>query len=336
MILAFVGWWTFWILFQSFVLHHLGLSWRISLIDAAVSNAVLALAGFASENSLKYYQPAKGNTGYRLAWGLVIAFICAAAARFVLRYIFVDTPSYLTLLEYTMPLRFMYFFLMVSIITMIGWLWFYIKEQQEAQRRKQDAEALLRDAELSNLRQQLQPHFLFNSLNSISALAGSQPAEARKMIQQLSEFLRGTLKKDDQTLVRLDDELNHLHLYLEIEKVRFGHRLKTDIQIQEGCESLHLPSLLIQPVVENAIKFGLYDTTGEVTIKIKAHCESHQLLLEVQNPFDPTTAHPRKGSGFGLTSVQRRLYLLYARQDLLSVESSGNIFITRLKIPQKK
>src|SRR5688572_3423696 len=82
MILAFTGWWTFWILFQSFVLHHLGISWRISFIDAAISNAALALAGFASEHSLKYYQPTKGNTGYRLAWGLVIAFICTSATRF--------------------------------------------------------------------------------------------------------------------------------------------------------------------------------------------------------------------------------------------------------------
>src|SRR5690606_35869240 len=117
---------------------------------------------------------------------------------------------------------------------------------------------LLRSAELAKLRQQLQPHFLFNSLNSISALAGSKPEEARKMVHQLSEFLRGTLHKDEQTLVPFSDELRHLQLYLDIEKVRFGNRLKTEIDTHETCLNLKLPSLILQPVVENAIKFGLY------------------------------------------------------------------------------
>lgn len=334
MIIATIVWWNFWILLQTLVLHHFGLSWKLSVIDAAVSNLVLALAGFASEHSLRYYQPAKGNTGYRLAWGAVIAFICTAATKMILHHLLGGESEYLQMLDYSMPLRYMFSFLMISIITMIGWLWYYIREQQEAQKRKEDAEALLKDAELSKLRQQLQPHFLFNSLNSISALAGSRPEEARRMIQQLSDFLRGTLRKDDQQMVMLSDELKHLQLYLDIEKVRFGHRLNTVMEIGKECDAMQLPSLLIQPLVENAIKFGLYDTTEEVTIRISARCETGQLVLEIENPYDPATAHPRKGSGFGLSSVKRRLYLLYARQDLLTVESAGTIFKTRMKIPQ--
>ena len=118
--------------------------------------------------------------------------------------------------------------------------------------------------------QQLQPHFLFNSLNSINALIGFKPDEARKMIHQLSDFLRGTLKKDDDQLqVTLNDELQHLNLYLEIEKVRFGHRLQTEISCDERSGSAKLPSMLLQPIVENAIKFGLYDTTGEVVVSLR-------------------------------------------------------------------
>src|SRR6185436_1417225 len=131
--------------------------------------------------------------------------------------------------------------------------WFYMKTESERKQRKSDAEKLAREAELTGLRQQLQPHFLFNSLNSISALAGTKPEEARKMIQQLSDFLRGTLKKDDQQLVSLSEELQQLQLYLEIEKVRFGHRLRTEITNDERSLSLQLPSLLLQPIVENAI-----------------------------------------------------------------------------------
>ncbi|HWA35738.1 MAG TPA: histidine kinase, partial [Cyclobacteriaceae bacterium] len=194
---------------------------------------------------------------------------------------------------------------------------------------------LARDAELSNLRQQLQPHFLFNSLNSISALAGSQPTEARKMIQQLSDFLRGTIRKDDKSLVTLEEELHHLQLYLDIEKVRFGHRLNTQIDKTPDSLGMQLPSLLLQPIVENAIKFGLYDTVGEIGISIAARVENNALVIEVKNPFDPATATPQRGTGFGLSSVQRRLSLMYFRNDLLSTSQSDNIFTTTVKIPQK-
>jgi len=182
----------------------------------------------------------------------------------------------------------------------------------------------------------LQPHFLFNSLNSISALAGSRPEEARRMIQQLSDFLRGTLKKDEQQLVPLEEEFRHLQLYLEIEKVRFGHRLNTEMSNDPEAAVLKLPSLLLQPIVENAVKFGLYDTIGNITISIRAAKENSYLMIDVKNPFDTVTAKPRKGTGFGLTSVQRRLYLLYGRNDLLETRSQDNIFTTTLKIPQNQ
>ena len=143
-----------------------------------------------------------------------------------------------------------------------------------------------------------------------------------------------TVKKDDASLVSLDDELKHLQLYLDIEKVRFGHRLNTDIQKSDESLDLKLPSLLLQPIVENAIKFGLYDTVGEITISISSRKENNMLVIEVKNPFDPATASPLHGTGFGLSSVQRRLYLLYFRNDLIATSQDENIFITSIKIPQ--
>jgi LytS/YehU family sensor histidine kinase len=184
------------------------------------------------------------------------------------------------------------------------------------------------------LRQQLQPHFLFNSLNSINALIGINPEEARKMVQQLSDFLRGTLKKEETQWVTLQEELQYLQLYLDIEKVRFGNRLVTQIETNEEINQLKMPALLLQPIVENAIKFGLYDTTGDTLIRIHATKEENTLLINVMNPFDPQTSSPKQGTGFGLKSVQRRLYLLFARTDLLTTESKENIFITTVRIPQ--
>ena len=152
------------------------------------------------------------------------------------------------------------------------------------------------------------------------------------MIQQLSDFLRGTLRKEQREWTTLEEELQHLQLYLEIEKVRFGHRLNATIE--NNAEGARLPVMLLQPVVENAIKFGLYDTTDVITISVEAKHAEKFLVLQVKNPFDPETSIPKKGTGFGLSSVQRRLVLLFARHDLLQTETAGTIFITTIKIPQ--
>jgi LytS/YehU family sensor histidine kinase len=147
--------------------------------------------------------------------------------------------------------------------------------------------------------------------------------------------LRGTLKKEENQWISLEEELQHLQLYLEIEKVRFGHRLSTEIKNETDGMGLQLPAMLLQPVVENAIKFGLYDTTGDITISIDAQKDDGSLILQVKNPFDPETSSPQKGTGFGLSSVRRRLYLLFARNDLLQTEIKEQFFITTVKIPQK-
>jgi LytS/YehU family sensor histidine kinase len=180
----------------------------------------------------------------------------------------------------------------------------------------------------------LQPHFLFNSLNSINALIGFKPQEARKMVQQLSEFLRSTLRKDDSQPVLLAEELQTLELYLEIEKMRFGHRLQTEIMADETSRRMKLPPMLLQPLVENAIKFGLYDTTGQVTISLHSKATENHLEISIRNPYDPQTAPKRQGTGFGLYGVQRRLYLLFARHDLLQTHSENQIFTSTLLIPQ--
>ncbi|MCB9198590.1 MAG: histidine kinase [Flavobacteriales bacterium] len=210
-----------------------------------------------------------------------------------------------------------------------------LENQRQQEKRRVDTEQMIKEAELGLLRQKLQPHFLFNSLNSISALAISQPDEARNMIHQLSDFLRGTMKKDDQEFVKFDEEIKHLQLYLEIEKVRFGHRLIVDMNIASEALSKMVPPLIMQPIVENAIKFGLYGTLEETMIKIEANLEGSYLVIKTENPFDADSQGNSSGTGFGLTSIQRRLFLLFARQDLLKTDKKEKSFTTILRIPQK-
>ena len=132
----------------------------------------------------------------------------------------------------------------------------------------------------------------------------------------------------------MEEELQSLELYLEIEKVRFGHRLSTSIVKDEKSLQMMIPPMLLQPVVENAIKFGLYDTTDSVTIQISVLSENDSLKVIVQNPFDPETASPRHGTGFGLNSVKRRLFLLFARTDLVETMAKDHVFTTTINIPK--
>jgi two-component system LytT family sensor kinase len=307
----------------------------MSLADAANMNLLIAMAGYITFTSLRYYQPSYKNALYLLAWSITLAILSTIAHRYMMRWnLFPQDAAYEQFLYASRIIRGILIWFMISLIGVVSWVWFFLQEQRAGEKREQDTMKLAREAELASLRQQLQPHFLFNSLNSISALAGSRPEEARKMIQQLSDFLRGTIKKDDQQLVTLQDELKHLQLYLDIEKVRFGHRLRTEIERPEEALYLMMPSLLLQPLVENAIKFGLYDTIGEITIRIMALKQDNQLVIRIENPFDPQTAQPRQGTGFGLNSVQRRLYLLYARNDLMTTHQIDSVFVTEVKIPQ--
>jgi two-component system, LytTR family, sensor kinase len=331
-ILTYLTWSVIWTALQSAVLFYsAGLPLETAVADSLLNNAVLAVGGYAMINVMRFYQP---QQFLRVVYSVGLAIICTVVVQWLSTYVVSADPGYQQFMSQTFLLRCIFGWLMIGLISASAWIFSYFNEQQEFEERKNTNEKLAREAELSRLRQQLQPHFLFNSLNSISALVGARPDEARKMIQQLSDFLRGTLRKDEQQLVPFSDELAHLQLYLEIEKVRFGHRLKTHIEQDENALLLKLPSLLLQPVVENAIKFGLYDTTGEIIIRLLAQSVDQYLVITVENPYDPNTSKPKQGTGFGLNSVQRRLYLLFARHDLLAISQDENIFRTTIKIPQ--
>jgi two-component system LytT family sensor kinase len=330
----FVGWWLLWTCLQFSLMIHYGISVRESWMDASVTSTILVLAGYVMITIVKYFKPSAKNGVAVLVSALALAGLTDGVLYSVLK-VLPSGAEYLLWLDNTLLIRFIFIWLMIVISAINGWLFFYIREHQQTELREKETEKLMREAELSGLRQQIQPHFIFNSLNSISALAGTNPNLARKMIEQLSDFLRGTIKKESNQLVPLKDEFNHLQLYLEIEKVRFGHRLITDVKADDAAFEMKLPSLLLQPVLENAIKFGLYDTVGEVIITVGAKAEQNYLVIEIKNPFDPLSAVPKKGTGFGLSSIQRRLSLLFYRNDLLTTQQNENTFITTIKIPQR-
>ncbi|MCW3073124.1 MAG: hypothetical protein JWP69_193 [Flaviaesturariibacter sp.] len=331
--LTFAICWWIWAQLHFHVLTSFGFRWRVALLDSVVSNGLLMGVTLLVTLMLQYYIPQKNRYAYILVLCSVLSVLWLFLSRFILLLLPIDAPDYAAFFSQSFAVRLATGFLIIGCMALVSVLWYTVQDSHEVEKRKSEANQLTKEAELYSLRQQLQPHFLFNSLNSINALIGSQPQQARTMIQQLSDFLRGTLKKDDHQWNSLEEELQHLQLYLEIEKVRFGHRLSTTIA-NDAAAGLQLPSMLLQPVVENAIKFGLYDTIDAIQITIDSYAEDHNLFIKVTNPFDPQTSTPQKGTGFGLSSVQRRLYLLFSRSDLLQTAIIDNHFITTIQIPQ--
>lgn len=326
--------WIAYALIQTALLWWFDVDVSLALNDSLVSASVVTLCCYVIASALNHYMPRRKGYFYIVVWTLVLAAISISVDRWILQFIIQD-KTYLNDIDISLPLRFFINALLIAWMAIINILWNIQQEYKENEQRKADAERLAREAELYNLRQQLQPHFLFNSLNSIIALIGRKPDEARNMTFQLSDFLRGTLRKDDQQLIALKDELEHLQLYLEIEKVRFGHRLATQVDYDESCLAMTLPAMIMQPLVENAIKYGLYDTTGKVTISVSCTCTDHLLEIQIENPYDSQSNKPRRGTGFGLRGVQRRLFLLFGRTDLLETKATTHIFTSIIKIPQR-
>lgn len=335
LVTAFIAWFGIWSMLQIKVLQDFGIAPSRAITDAIISNLLLEAACLLIINNMRYYLPKQEKYWYVLVISVALSLLWLLLMRISLWAIFKNDTAYLYSLAQTSTIRYAIAFLLIGCCTVLSLLWYTQKDQQADNNRKEDMERLAKEAELNKLRQQLQPHFLFNSLNSISALTGSQPEKARHMIQQLSDFLRGTLKKEEQQWTSFEEELQYLQLYLDIEKLRFGYRLQTQIETEPTTLQMQLPSMLLQPLVENAIKFGLYDTIGEVTIFIKAKNVNGLLEVSVQNPFDESTAASVKGTGFGLSSIRRRLFLLFSRQDLLQIKKEAQQFITIISIPQQ-
>lgn len=202
----------------------------------------------------------------------------------------------------------------------------------EAETRAMTVSIQAREAELKALKSQINPHFLFNSLNSISALTSIDPMRARDMCVLLGDFLRMTLGLGEKTSIRFSEELDLLQKYLAIEKVRFGERLKMHEEIQEEAKSCTLPPLLLQPLVENSVKHGIATLIEGGEVRVSAQRQNGKLAIVVENSWDPD-APPSRSGGLGLRNVQQRLEARYGKEASLRVNAEGELFQVNLSLP---
>lgn len=333
--LIFICWCLVFTITHFYILTDYNFKTELTAIDAVITNLTVTLVNFGLFFLIKNYPPKTSNF-IQFVGILIVAVSSTFYIQKILFNYFIFDLTYINFITATTKIRIVFNFLLIVSNALISFSWFYIHEKQNENENLNENEKMLKEAELINLRQQLQPHFIFNSLNSISALLEINTTLAQKMIHELADFLRGTIKKETNTLVTFQTELNHLKLYLNIEKIRFEHRLEIVTFIEEETKNCLLPSLIIQPIVENAIKFGLYGTTEKIEITITSKLKNDLLIIEISNPFDNETTENNKGTGFGLNSISRRLYLLYTRNDLLNTTISNNLFITQILIPQKQ
>ncbi len=217
----------------------------------------------------------------------------------------------------------------------ISYLISAFEHSRAAERNAFESRLLAQSAELKVLRMQIEPHFLFNALNSISALTVSNAESARSMTTTLADFFRKSLSYGAKETISVNEELALLNHYLDIEKIRFGKRLHVVQHIEPDTLSCMIPSLLLQPLMENAIKHGISDSIEGGTITISIEKKNSRLFVSMENPIDSDDSKKSKkhGAGMGIKIVSKRLQTLHGNNSGVNVSMKENSFHVVLFLP---
>jgi LytS/YehU family sensor histidine kinase len=243
-----------------------------------------------------------------------------------------EQSSYQAYWDTTFPYRVGTGVFIYGLTILTYYLFVSLSNLSEKSAKEAKLESLVKETELKMLRSQINPHFLFNSLNSISSLTITNPEKARDMVVKLSEFMRYALSRKDEQPVTLQNELENLRLYLDIEQVRFGDKLITEDVIDNNCLDFKIPVMLLQPLYENAVKHGVYESTESVKIVTHARIIDGYIEIIISNNYD-TTPSLRKGTGTGLLNVTRRLELFYGNKASLKATKENGVYTVTIYIP---
>lgn len=322
----------------SFLILQFGLNidFETSVADSLVS--AILLCGF----TIIWFYPAKyisieQNKILKVIISHEISAIISSALWILLTYIVMLAvigfgDKYETFFYNTLLWRFMVGWVLYALAVSFYYLVSYYTESKDRALKESELKNLITQAELKSLKFQINPHFIFNSLNSMSALTEINPPKAKEMIIKLADFLRYILATNEQEKNKLSDELKNIRLYLEIEKIRFEDKFDYTEEVDDGCSKVEIPNMLLQPLFENVIKHAVYETLDKVHLKLKCGLDERYLKIILENNFDESTK-PRKGAGVGLKNIHDRLNLIYHRTDLMEVKKEKGIFSVTLFIP---
>ena len=336
-----IVWWLVWLFLvsgQSLLFYYAyGSFVTLSLIDSLVS--LILYSGIALS---LWYPFAFFNSGAKRVTVLISNLIASGAlsitiwvllTKLIMTTVLPDQNNYQAYWDQTFPYRIGTGVFIYSLVILTYYLFVSLSKLSEKSAREAKLESLVKETELKMLRSQINPHFLFNSLNSISSLTITDPEKARDMVVKLSEFMRYALSRKDEQPVSLQNELENLRLYLDIEKVRFGDKLIMDEEIDSNCLDFKIPVMLLQPLYENAVKHGVYESTESVRIKTQARIIEGYFEIIISNNYE-TAPSLKRGTGTGLLNVSRRLELFYGNKASIKTTKENGIYSVTLYIPK--
>ncbi|MCX7874775.1 MAG: histidine kinase [Melioribacteraceae bacterium] len=307
-----------------------------AVIDSAIFTFIYFILGIGvwytvRFNSLETYKTPKLILNHFVA-SILTSTIWITTGSLISLNILSDDPNYVLFINSSYIWRFLIGILFYIVLISIDYLIIYYNNFQEKVLKESELKSLVKEAELNALKYQINPHFIFNSLNSISSLTISNPQLAQEMTIKLSTFLRNTLSRNDSQKSKLIDEINAAKLYLEIEKIRFDDKFELIEEIDLECKNFEVPSMILQPLFENSIKHGVYESLEKVTIKLSCHKENNFIKISVENDFDNKSIS-KKGAGIGLKNIYNRMKLIYGQENLVEVIKEKSKFIVNIYIP---
>jgi len=335
-----IVWWLVWLflaLGQSLIFYFA----YGSFIDISNFDGLISLIIYSGIALSLWYPFNFFNTGNKRVSTLIMNLLLSGAiaitlwivlTRMIMMLILPEGNNYQAFWNATFPYRVGTGVFIFGIIILTYYLFVSLTNLSEKNTKEAKLESLVKETELKLLRSQINPHFLFNSLNSVSSLTITDPDKARDMVIKLSDFMRYALSKKDEQPVSFRSELENLRLYLDIEKVRFGERLLIEENIDENTLDVKMPVMLIQPLYENAVKHGVYESTESVRIATEAKIVDGYLKISISNNYEAVPSL-KKGTGTGLLNVERRLELFYRNRATIKSSKEDGVFTVLLYIP---
>ena len=307
----------------------------VALVDGLTFGLVLGILGIAIWYVVRYNDPEK-SPGIQIFTSHLLAAMVFTATWLLVSGIFVkilvNTSWYDDYLNKQLSLRIGWGLFFYALLVSIYYINVYSQHNREKQLRETELQNQVRKAQLSALKSQINPHFLFNSLNSIASLTLTNPEKAHGMVIALSDFMRYSLRNHQDDMVPLEVELRNIGLYLQIEKIRFGANLVYRFDVGDECNQHLIPNLILQPLFENAIKYGIYEASKPVEITLEARKMPNRMEINVINDFDPES-FPLQGEGVGLANIKDRLSLIYGSSTLLEAGHRDAKFTVKMIIP---
>lgn len=308
----------------------------IAIADGLVFNVLLAGFGLSYWYSAKYisveHQSVPKIFASHCIGSLISVSLWLACGYYITSVIVGSNVDYSSFFLNNIGWRSLIGTLYYFLITSFYYLIIYYNNFHEKTLRENELKSLVTEAELKSLKFQINPHFIFNSLNSMSALTTIDPDKARGMILKLADFLRYTLVNNERQKNKLSEELNNIKLYLEIEKIRFEDKFEYIEDISAESKDKLVPNMILQPLFENAIKHAVYESLEKVTLHFKSFSKDNFLQIVLENNFD-SSGKNNSGSGIGLKNISDRLQLIYGLSNLMTIDRNDGMFKVNLFIP---